>query len=265
MDTIPTTSLIGVTGCRKIIDGYEFDCAGHKYLAAVENACSALALIIPTSGNDLDSKTLLARVDGIVFTGSPSNVEPHHYNGRPSAEGTLHDARRDATALPLIREAVETGVPILCICRGFQEMNVAFGGTLHQRTYDVDGLDDHREDTSAPMETRYAPVHDIRLRNGGVFQDFAGGPGAQVNSLHAQGLDRLGGGLEAEAWAPDGIVEAISVKGAAAFAIGVQWHPEWRVMETPFHRALFEAFSTACRQRRTARSDLEQHQLRQTG
>lgn len=265
MDTFQNTLLIGVTGCRKIIDGYEFDCAGHKYLAAVETACKALALVIPTSGQDLDRNTLLERVDGLLFTGSPSNVEPHHYGGQSSVDGTLHDTRRDATTLPLIRKAIDAGVPVLCICRGFQELNVAFGGSLHQRTYEVEGLSDHREDPSAPMEERYAPAHDIKLREGGKLSEFADSIDARVNSLHSQGIDRLGEGLEAEAWAPDGIIEGVSVKGVETFAIGVQWHPEWKVMEVPFYRALFEAFATACHQRRLTASNSTPHKLRNAG
>jgi len=252
MNTMNVSSLIGVTGCRKTIDGYEFDCAGHKYLAAVEAACNAVALIVPTSGDDLDRRALLSRIDGLMFTGSPSNVEPHHYGGDASADGTLHDSRRDATALPLIRDAVEQGVPVLCICRGFQEMNVAFGGSLYQRTYEVDGLNDHREDPDDRMNERYAAVHGIKLREGGKLSKLAGCSEAMVNSLHAQGIDRLGDGLEVEAWASDGLIEAVSVKDVPAFAMGVQWHPEWKVKENPFYGALFEGFASACRERQAS-------------
>ena len=261
--------LIGVTGCRKIIDGYEFDCAGHKYLAAIEAACDAVALIVPTSGDDLDRRALLSRIDGLMFTGSPSNVEPHHYGGDASADGTLHDSRRDATALPLIRDAVEQGVPVLCICRGFQELNVAFGGSLHQCTYEVDGLNDHREDPEDPMNERYATVHGVKLREGGKLSRLAGCLAgcndAMVNSLHAQGVDRLGNGLEAEAWSPDGLIEAISVKDARAFAMGVQWHPEWKVMENPFYGALFEGFASACRERQARLLNEQQQKFRNAG
>jgi len=266
MNTQTQTILIGVTGCRKSIDGQDFDGAGHKYLAAVEDACDALALIIPTSGNKIDRKALLERVDGLLFTGSYSNVEPHHYNGLPSVEGTLHDPRRDATTLPLVRDAIEAGVPSFFICRGFQELNVAFGGTLHQRTFEVSGLDDHREDSGAPLGKRYAPVHSVTLRTDGPLADCAGGSSeAWVNSLHAQGIDRLGNDLEAEAWAPDGLVEGVSVRGAKTFAIGVQWHPEWKVMDTPFYQSLFKSFAAACRERRHSRNMTTPDAYRKTG
>ncbi len=140
--------LIGVSGCRKNVDGQDFDCAGRKYTRAIELACNAVPLIIPTTGDELDRESLLERVDGLLFTGSLSNVEPHHYEGGDSEDGTLHDPHRDATTLPLIRDAVAAGVPVLCICRGFQEINVAFGGTLHQRVHEIPGKLDHREDSS---------------------------------------------------------------------------------------------------------------------
>ncbi|MBL6932879.1 MAG: gamma-glutamyl-gamma-aminobutyrate hydrolase family protein [Rhodospirillales bacterium] len=240
--------LIGVAGCRKNIDGQDFDCAGRKYTLAIEQACEAVPLIIPTTGDALDRKSLLARVDGLLFTGSLSNVEPHHYDGEKSQEGTLHDPHRDATTLPLIREAISAGVPVFCICRGFQEINVAYGGSLHQQVHQVPGMLDHREDSRLDLHARYAPVHAIDFNPDGYFNRFTGLKTAQVNSLHGQGINRLADDLLWEAKAPDGIIEAVSVKDSKTFAAAVQWHPEWKVMDNPFYLSLFREFAAACRE-----------------
>ncbi len=240
--------LIGVSGCRKDIHGIDYDCAGRKYTLAIEQGCHAVPLIIPATGDALDRESLLRRVDGLMFTGSHSNVEPHHYEGSQSAEGTLHDPHRDATTLPLIREAVAAGVPVLCICRGFQEINVAYGGTLHQRVQEQPGMLDHREDSELELGLRYAPVHAIEINPDGLFKDIVQCQSAQVNSLHGQGIDHLADALLWEAKAPDGLIEAVSVKQARTFAIAVQWHPEWKVTENPFYLAIFQSFAKACRE-----------------
>jgi len=247
MSTQTPPPLIGVSGCRKLVDGQDFDAAGHKYVSAVVHGCAAVPLVIPTLGDALDRKTLLERIDGILFTGSLSNVEPHRYKGPASADGTLHDPHRDATTLPLIREAVAAGVPVFCICRGFQELNVAFGGSLHQRVHELPGKIDHREPPDRPMEIRYGPAHSLDLREGGLLAELAGGLAAEVNSLHEQGIDRLADALTVEATAPDGLIEGVRVEDAGGFAVGVQWHPEWKVTDNPFYLALFEAFAVACR------------------
>lgn len=226
---------------------------GEKYALAVLKGAGGVPLLIPALAEELGLDELVSRLDGLLFTGSPSNVEPHHYAGTPSLPGTLHDPERDATTLPLIRRAVEAGLPVLGICRGFQEMNVAFGGTLHQRLHEVPGFMDHRDDESQPLEVQYAPVHDVSLEAGGRLRALAGTDRVRVNSLHSQGVDRLAPGLDVEARAPDGVIEAFSVRGASAFALAVQWHPEWQVMTQPFSQALFAAFGEACRQRAEAK------------
>ena len=182
-----------------------------------------------------------------MFTGSPSNVEPHLYQGAPSMPGTDHDPRRDATTLPLIRAAIETGMPLLCICRGIQELNAALGGTLHQRIHEIPGKLDHRERPELETAQRYAPAHDVVLVPGGFFASLSRATALHVNSLHEQGIDRLAEQLRVDAAAPDGIVEAVTVKDARGFALGVQWHPEWRFWENPVSRALFATFGDACR------------------
>jgi len=241
--------LIGIPADRRMVGAHPFHMVGEKYARAVLEAAEAAPVLIPSLAEELRFEELLERLDGLVFTGSPSNVEPRRYQGEPSAPGTLHDPARDATTLPLIRKAVAAGVPVFGICRGFQEMNVAFGGTLHQRVHEVPGRLDHRDDESQPLEVQYGPAHDVVLEAGGVLRGLARGDRIRVNSLHSQGIDRLGEGLDVEARAPDGLIEAFRVHGAQRFALAVQWHPEWQVMSNPFSTALFAAFGAAARER----------------
>jgi putative glutamine amidotransferase len=251
-------ALVGVSACRQTKDTHF---PGHwtaeRYLRAVAEAAGALPIQIPALGgtalSDTQLHALLERLDGLFLTGSPSNVDPRHYDGPPAADGTAHDPDRDATTLPLIRMAVRDGVPLLAVCRGIQELNVALGGTLHQRLWEVPGRFDHRSDKSRPPIERYEPVHPVSLRLGGPLAALAGTSEIVVNSLHAQAIDRLAPALQAEAHAADGTIEAVSVKTARAFAMGVQWHAEWRSTEDPVSRALFRAFGDACRARARTR------------
>jgi len=236
-----------------MVGAHPFHMVGEKYARAVIDAAGAAPLLIPSLAEELGFDELLERLDGLLFTGSPSNVEPHLYQGPPSAPGTLHDPARDATTLPLIRKAVSAGVPVFGICRGFQEMNVAFGGTLHQRVHEVPGYLDHRDDGSQPLEVQYGPAHEVTLEPGGVLRTLSDDERLRVNSLHSQGIERLGGELAVEARAPDGLIEAFRVTHAQRFAIAVQWHPEWRVMSNPFSRALFAAFGAAAAERAEAK------------
>ena len=232
-----------------MIGPHPFHAVGEKYIAAVVQAADCLPLLIPVLETPLDVTQILAHVDGIFFPGSPSNVEPARYAGEPSLPGTLHDPHRDETTLSLIPRAVASGVPVLGVCRGFQEMNVAMGGTLHQRVHEVAGLADHREDKEQPLDVQYAPSHEVTLEPGGLLLKLAGAERIQVNSLHGQGVDRLAPDLAVEARAPDGLVEAFRVKSAPSFALAVQWHPEWQVMRNPFSKALFAEFGRAARAR----------------
>lgn len=249
-----TKPVIGVPADRRLLGHHWFHAAGEKYLRAVADAAAATPVIVPAFGDELELEALVDRFDGLLLTGSPSNVEPHRYAGPPSVPGTLHDPHRDATTLPLIAHAVDAAVPLLAICRGFQEMNVAFGGTLHQRIHELPGHRDHREDDTQPVDVQYGPAHEVALEPGGLFERLANGVRTiRVNSLHSQGVDRLAPGLVVEARAPDGIVEAFRVANAPTFAVGVQWHPEWKAMDNEFSRALFAEFGEAAR-RRAARS-----------
>jgi putative glutamine amidotransferase len=245
--------LIGLPADRRMIGLHPFHAVGEKYARALLDAADGMPLLIPALAEELRLDELLERLDGLLFSGSPSNVEPHHYQGAPSQPGTLHDPARDATTLPLIRKAVRAGVPVLGICRGFQEVNVAFGGSLHQRVHEVAGHLDHRDDETQPLEVQYGPAHEVILEPAGLLRSLAGTDRVRVNSLHWQGIERLGPGLVVEARAPDGLIEAFRVEGAARFALAVQWHPEWKVMENPLSRALFAAFGAACRDRAASR------------
>lgn len=188
--------LIGVTACTKQIGLHPYHIAGDKYLRAVVNGAGGLPLIIPALGDSIDQAALLDSVDGLLFTGSPSNVEPRHYSGPASEPGTLHDSDRDATTLPLVRAAIDAGIPVLGICRGFQEMNVAFGGSLHQKVHEVGTFMDHREPADQPLEVQYAPRHAMHVQPGGVLAGIGLPSEFQVNSIHGQGVDRLAPGLE---------------------------------------------------------------------
>jgi putative glutamine amidotransferase len=255
----PGRPLIGIPADRRMVGDHPFHMVGEKYARAVMEAAGGVPLLIPSLAEELGLDELLTRLDGLVFTGSPSNVEPHRYQGAPSAPGTLHDPARDATTLPLIRKAVEAGVPVLGICRGFQEMNVAFGGTLHQKLHEVPGHLDHRDDTSLPLEVQYGPAHEVTLEPGGVLRSLSATDRIRVNSLHNQGIELLGGALAVEARAPDGVIEAFRVREARCFALAVQWHPEWKVMTNPFSRALFAAFGEASRERAQNKMKGESH------
>jgi len=247
--------VVGLPACMRMGEHTQFHGVGEKYVTAVAEGAGAMPVLLPAIGEREDMDGLLERLDGLMFTGSPSNVEPHRYGGPESAPGTLHDAARDATTLPLIRRAITRGVPIFCICRGIQELNVALGGTLHQRVHELPGKLDHRSDKSVPLDDRYRAAHAVTMPAGGYLRQLnAGAAEAWVNSLHAQGIDRLAPGLSVEATAPDGLIEAVRVKDARAFALGVQWHPEHALsMRWPLSRAMFAAFGRAVAERAAAR------------
>lgn len=245
--------LIGVPADRRVIDPHPFQMVGEKYLDALFNGSGGVPIIIPAMPDDVDIDDLLTRFDGIFLTGSYSNVEPHHYDGEPSEEGTLHDPHRDAVTLPLAKKALETGVPLLAVCRGFQELNVALGGTLHQKVHDVAGYHNHLENKSDPLDKQYGPSHPVNLTDGGLLRELAGSDQVMVNSLHAQGVARLANGVRVEAIADDGLIEAFRVDGVPGFALAVQWHPEWRSCENRFSTAIFKAFGDACRVRASQR------------
>jgi putative glutamine amidotransferase len=243
---------VGLPTDHKQIGAHPFLAVGEKYVRAVVDGAGCLPLLVPTLDPVLPLRQVLEGLDGLLLTGAVSNIEPHHYSDESSYEGNLLDPRRDATNLPLIPLAIEMGVPVLAICRGFQEVNVAFGGSLYQKVHEQPGFMDHRENRDDPLDVQYGPAHDIALVPGGVLATPVGDTRATVNSLHGQGVRRLGEGLVVEAQAPDGLIEAFRHDGAA-FMLAVQWHPEWKVAENPFYLALFRAFGDACRARAAGR------------
>lgn len=251
-----TAPLIGVSACARQGERHMFHSVAEKYIDAVVAGVGGVPLIIPALGVQSDIAALLGALDGLMLTGSPSNVEPRQYGGAPSRDGTLHDAARDATTLPLIRAALDAGVPLLAICRGQQELNVALGGTLHQNVHELDGKRDHRGRKVPSNEERYGMAHTVELEPGGLLARLAGGAcRATVNSLHAQAIDRVAPTLAVEAVSTeDGIVEAVRVTGAASFALGVQWHPEWHIATDALSRAIFASFGDAARARAARRS-----------
>jgi putative glutamine amidotransferase len=227
---------------------------GEKYVDAVRHAAGAMPILIPALAGIEEIGRLLEGVDGVLLTGGASNVEPHHYGGDPSVECGPHDPGRDAVALALARAAVEQGVPLFGICRGHQEINVAFGGSLFPWLHQVEGRFDHRRPRDKPLEFQLSPRQRIAIAEGSYLQELAGGAGEfMVNTLHGQGIDRLGDGLVVEAWADDGTIEAIRVADAVTFAMGVQWHPEWKPHEHALYGALFAAFGAAVRERANRR------------
>ena len=214
------------------------------YVDALSQIAQVTPVLIPALDQTLDLRNLLTRLDGLLLPGSSSNIEPHHYNGSPSIAGTLHDPKRDAMTLPLIREAVSQDLPLLCICRGMQELNVALGGTLYQRLHEIPGHFDHRCDEQQPVEVQYHPIHRVDLCADGMLRSLAGVDQMMVNSLHEQGIDRLAERLVVEAVAPDGVIEAVRVADHS-FAIGIQWHPEWQFEKYSFNCQLFDSFGQA--------------------
>lgn len=237
----------GIVTDRRMFDGMATHQANDEYVTAVRDGAGALPLLIPSTDTPLEIDAVLEAVDGLLFSGAPSNVAPAQYGGSAPRPDMELDEARDATTLPLLRAAIARGVPVLAICRGFQELNAALGGTLHQHVHEIPGRLDHREPQDVPREQEYAPAHVVRLTQNGLLARLSGLPEAMVNSLHHQGVDRLAPSLAVEALAPDGQIEAVSMSQAPGFLLGVQWHPEWRWSESPLSRAIFAGFGDALR------------------
>jgi len=238
--------VIGVVCCARADGDHVVHTVSEKYAVAAADGAGGLPLLVPALGDRIAAEAAVARLDGLLVPGAPSDVEPHHYGGLPLAPERKTDPQRDAMALPLLRAAVAADLPVLAICRGIQELNVALGGSLHVRLHEVEGRLDHRA-RKGTLDERYAhDDHPVTLTPGGYFAELAGAAVIVVNSLHTQGIDRLAQGLVVEATAPDGQIEAVRL-AQSRFVVGVQWHPEYRHAEQPFSRALFAAFGEACR------------------
>ena len=245
---------VGIPADSKQIGQHPFQAVGEKYIRAILDGAGAQPLMIPSVHQGLDLDALLDHLDGLFLSGSPSNIEPHHYSDEPSFEGNLHDTARDLTTLNLIPKAIAKGVPVLAVCRGFQEVNVAMGGSLHQKVHEVPGMMNHKEDNEQPLDVQYAEAHELNLLAGGWLAGFAGATTVMVNSLHGQGIKKLGDKLIAEATAPDGLIEAIRLDSDDTFLLALQWHPEWKVTENPFYLEIFKAFGAACKARADKRA-----------
>lgn len=217
----------------------------EQYLEAISKAANAVPVMLPAMGDAMLDEQVLDRLDGVFLTGSPSNIEAHHYGGELSLNGTDHDPERDATTLGLIPQVIKRGMPLLGVCRGLQEINVAYGGSLYQRVHEQEGFDDHRDDYDQTIEQRFAPAHDVIFQQGSLLQSLTGMDKARVNSLHGQGIKTLGKGLVAEAHAPDGLIEAFRVENSPGFTLALQWHPEWQATENAVSMAIFSAFGEA--------------------
>src|SRR6266481_10027930 len=204
--------LVGIPTCLRTVKERVYQGVNERYPSAVIDAAGCLPVLIPAIGSKIDVCQMLDRLDGLLLTGSPSNVHPSHYGAEPSHPEILHDPERDATTLPLIREAVRRDLPVLAICRGIQELNVALGGTLHQRVHEVPERFNHRRrqrPMMIPESERYGPAHSVVLTPEGLLARLAGATEIMVNSLHGQGIDRPAPNLLVEAVAPDGQIEAV--------------------------------------------------------
>ena len=247
-----TRPVVLIPACNRTLGDHRYQAAGDKYVEAVRLAgCQPLivpTLILAAAADEIDA--LLDLADGVLLTGSASNVHPRHFSEDVHNLALPLDPARDAWTLPLIPRVLARGIPLLAICRGFQEVNVALGGSLHQAVQEVPEKLDHRDAADAPLAVQYGPAHDVAVAPGGLLADvLAGLPDLahlRVNSLHGQGVNRLAPGLRVEAAAPDGLVEAFTVAHAAGFNLSVQWHPEWQAASNPTSMHLFASFGQAC-------------------
>lgn len=236
-----------VTSDQRAFDAYVWSATPAQYLDAVSDVAGGVPAQVPALDRPLDVDALLERADGVLATGSRSNVHPSRYGEAATEEAEPFDVARDAMSLPLIKGAVARGIPLLAVCRGMQELNVAFGGSLHPAVHALPDRMDHRPPEAEDNDVRFALAHEVDLDPAGALAAIVGETRIKVNSLHRQGIDRLADRLVAEGHAPDGTIEAVRVVDAPGFAIGVQWHPEyWARTDLPSQR-LFQAFGAAAR------------------
>ncbi len=248
--------VVGVIGSAHLAENqFPAQRVGERNLSAVAEAAGALPLIFAGDPALTDIETLLQTVDGVLLTGARANVHPTHFGAEEHPSYEPYDRRRDALALPLVKICVERGVPLFGVCRGFQEMNVAFGGSLHPEIRELPGRLNHRMprlptgEIHPDQDVVYGERHDVRLVPGGVFAKLLGRETVRVNSLHGQGILEPGKRIVVEGVAEDGTIEAIRVADAPGFALGVQWHAEYDPQRNAVNRALFQAFGAAVRER----------------
>lgn len=256
--------LVGLPADTTHKDGLPFHILGDKYAVAVSEVSGCHPLLIPSLGVADALKDLVATLDGVVITGSPANVHPSLFGEAATPAHEPYDHPRDATTLPLIEIAIEQGIPLFCICRGHQELNVVMGGTVATEIQELPGRMDHRGDAD-DADLRYKPAHTISVRQGGILHEILGADEITVNTVHRQAIDRLADGLTVEAVAPDETIEAVSIDAATSFALSVQWHPEYKAAENPDSVKLFEAFGDAARARHAGRTRASAEPLRKAG
>ncbi len=250
--------IVAVSTDIRRFENYTWHAAPQQYLEAAITGAEVIPLLVPSFGPRLDIDAVLDRVDGVLLTGSRSNVDPSLYGGDAGEANGPYDTGRDATTLPMIRKTLERGIPLLAICRGIQELNVALGGTLAAEIQERDGAMDHRAPVSDDQDERFAIRQVVTIAPGSCLAGIFGAGDIMVNSVHRQAVDRLGSRLQVEALAPDGTVEAVSVKDARGFAIGVQWHPEYWVTSDSASLKIFRAFGAAARAYARGRNALPQ-------
>jgi putative glutamine amidotransferase len=243
--------IVLVPACNRPFGKHPFHIAGKKYIDAVRLA-GCQPLVVPSALPE-EFDALIDLADGILLTGSPSNVHPSHFSEEVYDPSLPLDPDRDAWTLPLIPRALERGLPFFAICRGTQETNVALGGSLHQAVHEIEGHLDHRDPHDEPVEVQYAPAHSADVLPGGVLARIIQRDRIQVNSLHGQAVNRLAPGLRVEARAPDGVIEAFSKPDAPGFNLAVQWHPEWQAASNPISMQLLKAFGAACAERQQSK------------
>ena len=227
---------------------------GDKYIEALVRCADVTPVLIPALGTPVPATDIFSFADGVLFTGGYSNIQRHHYGDAPAPESEHEDPRRDKNTLALVSAVLEAGIPMLGICRGLQELNVALGGTLYPRVHEIEGRMDHREDKNASIDVQYGPAHDVSVRDGGILHAVVGETRFKVNTVHGQAIRDVAPPLAVEAVADDETIEAVSVIDAKAFALAVQWHPEWKAWENRQSTKIFQAFGNAVRAHKANRS-----------
>jgi len=244
--------IIGISCCSNKLGIHDFQMVADKYINAAVIGSDVIPVLIPALGQGMTE--LLSHLDGLYLTGSYSNMEPHHFGGEELGVEMHRDPKRDHTNLALIKQALAMKMPVLGVCRGFQEMNVALGGTLHQQLFELGDKIEHRENKTATLAEQYATAHGIKLNPTGLLAQLTNGQlSQQINSLHGQGVDQLAPALQLEASASDGLVEAFSLADNSSYYLGLQWHPEWQLSEHPFYHKIYQSFGQACAKYRLAK------------
>ena len=257
MSDAPIRPLVGIIASH-LTNEHARHLTSHGNVVAVRDCTGGAPVVLPALGDEYGAEGWLEHLDGVILTGGASNVEPHRYGQEVDpGDASERDPMRDGTAMHLSQGALRRGIPLLGICRGIQEMNVAFGGSLHTYLHEVPGRMDHRRDRSKVREVAMAPRHRLTLTPGSLLARIAGAEEVEVNSLHAQGIDRLAGVLAVDGVAEDGTIEAVSAPSAPGFVLGVQWHCEWKAAETPLHARIYAAFDAAIQAHARRRLGLE--------